>query len=422
MKRISLARGVFASSALSLAALVVAFASCANTDETGDTTPENTEASVPAPKEVDAGFDVAEPVDGGCDAGDPSCVTKVVTCDEVDWCSVKVSVSPYHMLTAIWGSSANDVWAAGSGGTMLHYDGTTWTPTATGVKNTFNAVWGSGPNDIYAVSSTDVILHSTGFVDGAATWTIVPTPVIPASATFVRSVWGSSADDVRIGSRNVSVTDPVTKKTTCHQFSKYTLADGGIGWQPRSGSGTIYGIWGSSADDVWMVADNSTGVAYQRALTLHGTPADAGADAAPPDGGYPVGATPERLTWTPVDSQANVTLEAVWGSSAADVWAVGVLGTIRHITPSDVRWQKVESPTTETLHSIWGSGPNDIWAVGDAGTIVHYDGTTFKLSTAQFQLGKKPNLYGVWGSGPNDVWIVGDGILLHYTGKKGGSQ
>jgi hypothetical protein len=160
---------------------------------------------------------------------------------------------------------------------------------------------------------------------------------------------------------------------------------------------------------VWMVADNSTYAAHERGLLLHGTPRDGGADAGE-----------DPLTWTSIDSQSAVGMNAVWGSGPNDIWAVGVLGSIRHYVPGDIRFDKVPSPTTATLRAIWGSGPNDIWAVGDSGTILHYDGTSFELSTAQLPLGRKPNLYGVWGSSANDVWIVGDGVALHYTGPKPG--
>ena len=121
--------------------------------------------------------------------------------------------------------------------------------------------------------------------------------------------------------------------------------------------------------------------------------------------------------WTPVDSQSQVALESVWGSSADDVWAVGRRGTIRRFRAGDTRWQVVESPTTETLHRVWGSGPNDVWMVGDAGTILHFDGTTITPSTALFPTEHRPTLRGVWGSGPDDVWIVGDAVALHYTGR-----
>ncbi|OJY25089.1 MAG: hypothetical protein BGO98_08790 [Myxococcales bacterium 68-20] len=398
-----------------LGTLIASFASCATNTDAVDLN-EDASVSLPdasSPVDTDGGVELdAGPADAGCDPSDPDCTTEIVTCDEVDWCLVPTPLSPFHVLMALWGTSKNDVWAVGSGGTIMHYDGNAWSLTPTGIKNTFFDIWGSGPNDIWVVSSTEVILHGTGFQNGVAVWENVPTSLSTFSATFVRAVWGSSASDVRIGSRAYSFS-AAGKNYTGDQFLRTELADGGVGWRPIPSTHTVTRIWGSSPTDVWMTADNSTYVAHERGITLHGTPSDAGADA---------GGVDDSLTWVKVDAQTNVSLESIWGSSASDVWAVGALGAIRRITPADDRWQKIESNTTETLRSVWGSGPKDIWAVGDTGTILHYDGTAFTPSTVQLPLGRKPNLRGVWGSGPNDVWIVGDGVVLHYTGPKAGKQ
>jgi hypothetical protein len=337
----------------------------------------------------------------------------VVGCATVAWCSVPNDVSPFHLLTSVWGTSSTDVWAVGSGGTIIHYDGVKWVRTPTGLQNTFFGIWGSGPNDIWAVSSTQVLLHSTGFQGAATQWENLPAPNPEYNSVFIRAVWGSSKADVRIGGRAFDLALPEDPFGTGDQFVRSKAEDGGVTWRALPGTHTVTSIWGSSATDVWMTADNSVYVGYERGMTLHGTPSDAGADAS---------GTEDPLTWTEVDSQSSLTLASVWGSSASDVWAVGALGTIRRITPGDIRWQKIESKTTVDLHAVWGAGPNDVWAVGDTGTILHYDGTSFEPSTAQLPLGQKPNLHGVWGTGPNDVWIVGDGVILHYTGPKAGGS
>ncbi|MDF2692487.1 MAG: Type fimbrial biosis protein PilY1 [Labilithrix sp.] len=411
MKRRSIIVG--GASTLALGALVASFASCASNEEAGPP-PSSPPATVPEaapPVDLDAG-----PADAGCDAGDPSCTTEVVSCDSVSWCAVPTNVSPFFALTAIWGSSKDDVWAVGSGGTIIHYDGKSWTNTPTGVQNTFYGIWGSGPNDVWAVSSTEVVLHSTGFQsDGGGGWQNVPTPNPRYNSAFVRAVWGSSPTDVRIGGRafDYPIRDEQDPWNAGDQFLRTVGEDGTVVWAPLRGTHTVTSIWGSSATDVWMTADNSVYVNYQRGLILHGTPSDAGAN---PDANV----AEDHLKWTPVDSQSSLTLNSVWGSSASDVWAVGALGTIRHITPSDVRWQEVTSPTTRDLHTVWGTASNDVWVVGDAGTILHFDGTAFTPVAAQLPLGRKPDLHGVWGSSANDVWIVGDGIVLHYTGPKSG--
>jgi len=381
--------------------------SCATT-EAGTPAEDPPGATLPEAGATD-GSDAGSPVDGGCDAADPDCVSKPVTCAEAAWCPTPTNVSNLYALTAVWGSSKTDVWAAGSGGTMLHWDGVAWTPTtlpsptASPIKNTFHALWGTGPNDVWAASATNVIFHTDGWKGGGATWERVPSATENDwSSAPIYAVWGDGSGELRFGGRPYDLYDPDSDVFgPANQIIK-TSAGGGLAWIGEFGTPTIHGYWGT-AEDLWIIGDNSAYVDWQLGLTLHGTRASKDA----------------RFTWTEVDSQANVVLRGIWGSSANDIWAVGDKGTIRHIGAGGAQWQWeiVASPTTETLHAVWGAAPNDVWAVGASGAILHWDGAAWKESIAAFPVNKKkPHLYGVWGSGPDDVWIVGDGIALHYTG------
>jgi hypothetical protein len=408
--------GLAVTSALGLAMLVATFASCATAENPPPrAVPED--ASVLPEASPPALTDDAGP-DAGCDPDASDCTTQIVPCDEVAWCAVDTKVSVFYELAAVWGSSASDVWAVGSGGTIIHYDGNNWTPTPSGVPNTFYGVWGSGPNDVYVVSGAAVILRGNGMQSGGGTtWNLVPSPLEEFNSPLMRAVWGSGPNDVRVGGEAFDLNVPaIGFSSTGDQLVKRAIPDGGTAWRPLPGGHTVTSIWGSSANDVWMTADIST----HATGTLHGT-------RSPDAGVFDGSVVDDPLTWQDVESQrafdesqstgvTPITLESVWGSSASDVWAVGALGTIRHITPADERWQEVASPTKVTLRGIWGSGPNDIWAVGDSGTILHYDGTSFTAKAAQLPLGKKPRLNGIWGSGKDDVWIVGDRVTLHYTG------
>lgn len=391
---------VFAASVVA-SALVIA---CAANEESPDVGRDASVVPDSSSTEVDAADASA---DASCDPATENCVTEVAPCESVAWCIVSANVSVFDMLASVWGSGANDVWTVGSSGTILHWDGTAWTPTPSGVKNTFFRVWGSGANDVYAVSSTDVVLHSTGFQGGSASWKALEPKVFVTAPALVQAIWGSSSTDVRIGGRAFDVPVEGADPIKSNQFLRNQGTIDGP-WRSVPGTFDVTSIWGSSADDVWMTGDNSATVQYQRGLIMHGTPA--GSDTAN-----------DRLTWSPVESQTDVVLNGIWGSSAADVWAVGALGTIRHYTGAAKRFDEVASNTRANLYGVWGSGPNDIWAVGDEGTILHWNGQSSEMSTAQFQIGRKPALRGVWGSGPNDVWIVGDGIALHYTGPKPGA-
>ncbi|AKU98867.1 Type IV fimbrial biogenesis protein PilY1 [Labilithrix luteola] len=422
IRRTWMARGIALTTLTSLGGLIAAFASCATTENASESAlrPDATileEASTPPKEEVDSGDEENPLVDAGdCDAADPTCNTHVVTCDEVEWCGVDSKVNPLYILKAVWGSSKNDVWAVGSGGAVTHYDGSQWSLVPTGVKNTFLTVWGSGPNDVYTLSDSETVLHTTGYSTSGTTWTSMPTPAAGAYKCPAYAIYGTSASDVRIGARSHNL--PNMGSYSGDMFLRKDLDDGGVGWQSVAGAAFyVRGFWASSPSDYWMIADNSTGATqYERAKIMHGVP-----NPNPPDASVDAGFV-DPLVWTPIDSQANVVLDAIWGSSASDVWVVGGAGTVRHKTPSDGRWVPIAVPTTLNLHGVWGSGPNDIWFIGDAGTILHYDGTSFRSVSAQFPIGRKPNLYGIWGSSANDVWIVGDAITLHYTGPKVGAQ
>ncbi len=378
-------------------------AACAATEGSGE--PDRENVVVPEAGSTDAGGPIDDgAADGGCDASDETCVTKAITCAEAAWCPSDTGVSNLYALTAVWGSGPSDVWAGGSGGTIVHWDGAAWkpTPTTPAVKNTFYSVVGSGPNDVWAISATNTIFHSTGWNGTTATWTVAPSPFRDEFSIMpITAAWAHATGEVRLGGPSFLIEDEDGNLSPGNQFVK-RIVDGGVRWKGIDGTATLHAIWGASPDDLWVAGDNSQYAKWQLGMTMHGT--------------RPAGSTGEH-TWVEVDSQASVILSAIWGSSAGDAWAVGDKGTIRHITAGAARWDVVPSPTTEPLHAIWGAAANDIWAVGDNGTILHWDGAAWKPAVAAFPVNKKkPDLYGVWGASTNDVWIVGATIALHHTG------
>jgi len=430
------ARSVTLPSACLLALLVTAFASCATK---GGSEPPDDDASSALPP-PDASIPDADLPEVGCDASDPGCITEVVPCETVSWCLSPSPVEPRLALTAVWGTSAADVWAVGAAGAIIHHEGAAWASTPSGYLQTFYAVWGSGPRDIWVVSTGNLVLHGTGFRDGTATWENVPlvthstvsNPEMALGAGLaLHAIWGTSVNDVRLAGNATTIsldTPGFLYHGSSNHAVKSRLSDGGVLWRMLPArTETVRSIWGSASDDVWMAGDDG--------LTLHGTPylgASPHPDLLTETGtcilGCFTGCTAcalgsDTLEWTAIDSQSRQDIEAIWGSSGADVWAVGELGTIRRFRRGDDRWRKVESPTKARLRAIWGSGPDDVWIVGDDATVLHYDGTTMTPSSVQLPLGPRPSLRGIWGSGPNDVWIVGDSAtILHYTGPKPGVE
>ena len=87
-------------------------------------------------------------------------------------------------LTGVWGS-ADELFAVGTDGTMLHYDGE-WSVEQEHTNWDLWSVWGSGSGDIFAVGDRGTRCH----YDGA--WSCFSTNTVPD----LHSVWGSTNDHV----------------------------------------------------------------------------------------------------------------------------------------------------------------------------------------------------------------------------------
>lgn len=72
----------------------------------------------------------------------------------------------------------------------------------------------------------------------------------------------------------------------------------------------------------------------------------------------------------------------------------------------------MESGPTRNLQAVWGTSSTDVFAVGEWGIILHFDGTSW----SPLRDGAHAELYGVWGTSSTDVFAVGAGALLHYDG------
>lgn len=264
---------------------------------------------------------------------------------------------------AIWASGADDVYAVGEDGAILHTtDAKTWTPQASGVTHNLRAVWGAGRGDVFVVGDHGTILHTT---DAGATWT----PPAAATAADLTAVWRTFA----VGEGG----------TIVHRTQDWTSQSSGTNER-------LVGVWGSGDDDVFVVG--------RAGAILHSV--DAG------------------RTWHPQISGVK-RLAAIWGSSKADVYAVGGAGTILHTTDSGATWTAQRSDTKEDLTAIWGSSRDDIYAVGSLGAILRSTDAgqtwTAQPGVVKPALGGASTLTAIWGSSKNDVYIAGHGKILHST-------
>jgi hypothetical protein len=117
---------------------------------------------------------------------------------------------------------------------------------------------------------------------------------------------------------------------------------------------------------------------------------------------------------------------------ATELFVVGNEGTILHYDRA--MWSPMKSGTTAVLENIWGSSAADIYVLGvdgQAGTVLHYDGSTWSDISASFTGVDMTfaQLFAVWGTAASDVFITGGeqtgysygqltgpGLILHYDG------
>jgi hypothetical protein len=110
-------------------------------------------------------------------------------------------------------------------------------------------------------------------------------------------------------------------------------------------------------------------------------------------------------TWAAetTDTGNNFWITSLWGTSASNVYAVGVSGMILH-RHGNGAWTSEDSGSMIGLQAVWGSGPNDIYAAGVTGRVVHSTGDGHWTAVAT---PPQAVMKAVWGTSPSDVWVAG---------------
>jgi hypothetical protein len=104
-------------------------------------------------------------------------------------------------LAGVWADGPDDAFAVGGApgdyfSTILHYDGTGWSPVNGVASGALGCVWGSGRNDVYATIAAERATGSPLLVhwDGSS-WS--PETVGPQS--IASGIWGSGPTDLYVG-------------------------------------------------------------------------------------------------------------------------------------------------------------------------------------------------------------------------------
>jgi photosystem II stability/assembly factor-like uncharacterized protein len=314
---------------------------------------------------------------GGC-SGVNDCTLRVSEDTDVQalfstcsgWCPEQSGTA--RNLYGVWGTSPSNVVAVGQGGTILKWNGKTWTEENSGL---------SVP-DFHAVSvpigdTTIIVVGDSGYVlyqaQGTQTWARLAN--LPN--TTLRGVAGAQPSEVYIvGSGGAYYKGSIQRGfSRVRESSVNGRTLNAISAQKNAGEHFLVGNFGYSFRRYSLLGietyqDQNTGTGS----SLYGVYTGPGATFAVGDKGTIISRPSSGASngWTVMNagSPSGTTLRAVWGSGDSNVYAVGDNGLILRFDGS--KWNTVPSGTTQNLSAVWGTSPNNVYAVGDSGLILHY--------------------------------------------------
>jgi hypothetical protein len=125
----------------------------------------------------------------------------------------------------------------------------------------------------------------------------------------------------------------------------------------------------------------------------------------------------DDFVWAPMSGDFPF-LNAIWGTSPSDVFAVGD-GIVHY---DGAAWRAMSVSIDYRLNAVWGASSSNVFAVGGmfeqtAGGILHYDGSSWTAVVAT-------PFTGIWGVSSTDVYATGGtagggqvlGGIIHYDG------
>jgi hypothetical protein len=220
-----------------------------------------------------------------------------------------------------------------------------WQAVPLAQPNTLHGLWGSSDSDVWAVGNGGLILHHDG-----KSWSSVPSP----TKNDLNAVWGAGQDVWAVGDAGT-----VLRRT------------GGGSWtdQGQLVPQDLNGVWTDGAE-LWAAGSAATLVHNNSTASAEG----------------------------------NDDLQAVWGSSPADIWAVGGNGAMLH--HDGTSWSPLPAVTSRTIFGVWGRSATDIFAAAAGGAVLRYDGSAWSRTDVDAGVSFRALAGGAGPSGA--LWAVGD--------------
>ncbi len=263
-------------------------------------------------------------------------------------------------LYAMWGSGKDDMWIAGRAGArgqVIHWNGTSWSPSFHLAEREVHALWGFASNDVWALADEGSFFHFDGtqFLDDS------DIPPCEARGSMLRDFWGSSASDLWAVGDDGKIFHRGGRRGAyeCNWIRATHSLPGEA--DPFAKENAYFGIWGSSANDVWaafVVDDGASSVPREVGFSHFDGTAWRVTQLEPAFGLPPIPREPARRG------------HRLWGTSANDILAV--LGSATWRWNGSMWIESQVTPSTSSRYhawtAAWGSASVGLMAVGQAGS------------------------------------------------------
>jgi len=282
-------------------------------------------------------------------------------------------------LFGVSGSVVAGVYAVGVGPTVLHYDGTTWTPVTDlpiDDMEQLNDVWVTGPH-VFGVGQgghKGHIIHWDG-----SSWSHYSF-VAPASGWDVQlhAVWGRGPEDVYASGHACISADVEAIVYHFDGFSWEVYYHGGDNDLPLARAFTS--IWCMSESPEVFFAGST--YSPWEAMIAH----------------Y------DGASWDTQVFSHSIYSDSIWGSALDNIYAGARTGKILHYDGST--WSDMETPVNGFFPGLWGTERGEVFAVGGT-DIEPYDSLILHLAPPKLDVAIDINP----GSCPNPLNVKSKGVL-----------
>lgn len=291
-------------------------------------------------------------------------------------------------LYAVFGVDGGDVWAVGSGGTVLVRRDTHWIQLDSGVETDLKGVWGTAAEHVVVVGDECTALEYNGEPEPDPETGEVPPDLRPLEVEgcpdFVAIDGVSPTDANAIGSSHI------------YWYNGSSVSRGG--WHAEN----LLGICTTAQDDRHLCADEGLYKHYDGSEWKS----------------HHISSCPVVLVdgKCPIEEEKPI-LWGVWAGSSGKGGLVGNSGGIWLLPPpeGDEQWSTIPTDISSDLRAVAGwqksNGEVEMFAVGDGGVVYKIVDGKAKRQNVDISA----NLHSVWVSEDGThVYAVGDGgKILH---------